>query len=211
MSDKPRYPRRERKSPKQAAQEWMLKRKQERAEQQRQQARRKKLAEFMKKRWLSMPPGTVPNASELDNTARNIHQSYYRDAYADQCVTAVVRKHDNTYVVFAQRFSSQMEAYARKHYGDKRWKFKPGGGDHLHAEMYAVLNYLRKGKHPATSIAEIGVSKPICPDCRARLVHLGIVFNEGWTTADSSAHWIDPWRALPDDVEPAVGPPEDDS
>jgi hypothetical protein len=182
------------------------------AQQQREQAARKRLAAQMAQRRLDAPPQTGASRSALDNMAYNIHRAYDWGGHEDQACTVVVKKPSGAYVLFAQRFMTAMEAYARHHYGSVIWRFKPGGGPHLHAEMYAVLNYLQKhGGDPAHSIAEIGVSKPICADCEAILHHLGIVYNTAWTSGQSTTHWLDPWRLLPKGFTPAVDPPDVES
>jgi hypothetical protein len=137
--------------------------------------------------------------------AANIHDAYDWQGHGDQCVTAVVRKRNSgRLVVFSQRFMTAMEDYARRHYRAEPMKFKPGGGAHLHAEMYAVLHYLLKGKDPGQEIRSIGVSKQICPLCQSVLDYLGIEYTQHWVTTEVSSHWIDPWDSLPQACKPAV-------
>nr|WP_241093328.1 nucleic acid/nucleotide deaminase domain-containing protein [Xanthomonas sp.] len=166
---------------------------------------------------LGMAPTANARRSELDDVAYNIHNAYNWQGRGDQCVTAVVEKRNGRHVVFPQRFMSVMEQYALRHYAGHGLVFKPAGGAHLHAEMYVVLHYLLREKNPALEIKRIGVSKPICPLCRAVLAYLGIGFSEGWVTSEPSTHWLDPWRLLPSTCKPAVdhwrkkGDPDDDA
>ncbi|MBD7923371.1 hypothetical protein [Xanthomonas bonasiae] len=165
---------------------------------------RRQVVEQTRQALLAAPPTTNARRSALDDVAHNIHNAYDWQGHGDQCVTAVVRKRNGRHVVFSQRFMSAMEDYALRHYADHGLVFKPGGGAHLHAEMYAVLHYLLRGKNPASEIERIGVSKPICPLCRAVLQYLGIAFSEAWVTSDSSTHWLDPWSMLPSSCKPAI-------
>lgn len=193
-------------SPAQAEEQREERRLQEMAQREREAERRRQIVASTRAALLDTAPVTSSSRSALDDVAYNIHNAYDWQGRADQCVTAVVRKSNGRYVVFAQRFMTVMEEYGSRHYADHQLSFKPGGGAHLHAEMYAVLHYLQRGKHPGQEIERIGVSKPICPLCRAVLIHLGIRFTEGWVTAEPSTHWSDPWSLLPATCKPPVKP-----
>lgn len=179
-------------------------RRQEIAQREREAERRRQIVARTSAALLGAAPTTSSSRSSLDDVAYNVHNAYDWQGRGDQCVTAVVRKSNGRHVVFAQRFMNAMEEYGTRHYADHDLTFKPGGGSHLHAEMYAVLHYLLRGKHPGREIERIGVSKPICPLCRAVLTYLGIRFSESWVTAEASSHWIDPWSLLPATCKPPV-------
>lgn len=177
---------------------------QEAAQRTREVEARRQIVEQTRQALLAAPPTTDARRSPLDDVAHSIHNAYDWQGHGDQCVTAVVRKRNGRHVVFSQRSMSPMQAYARSHYADHGLVFKPSGGSHLHAEMYAVFHYLQRGKNPASEIERIGVSKPICPLCSAVLRYLGIGFSERWVTSAASTHWLDPWSMLPTDCKPAI-------
>jgi len=191
-------------------------RRREAAQRERELERRLQIVERTRQALLAAPPSSGARRSALDDVAYNVHNAYDWQGRGDQCVTAVVRKASGRHVVFAQRYMAVMQEYATRHYADRGLVFKPGGGSHLHAEMYAVLHYLLRGKHPGREIERIGVSKPICPLCREVLTYLGINFSEEWVTSEASSHWIDPWSLLPPTCKPAAKPwqkkedPDDD-
>lgn len=153
---------------------------------------------------INAAPTTSDDRSDLDNVAYNLHNAYDWQGHADECVTAVVRLRNNTYVVFAQRYMTAMEEYGNQHYSNLHLNYMPGGGSHLHAEMYAMFNYLANEQVPSEQVAEIGVSKPICPQCQYVLNYLGINYNARWVTADTSKNWINPWDILTKTCKPAV-------
>lgn len=170
-----------------------LKRQQEAAERKRRRQESIQIAREVQKRLIEQAPITNEDRSDLDNIAFNVHAAYDWNGRDDQCVTAVILKTNGHYVAFCQRYMRAMEDYARAHYAAMNIKFKPGCSvHHLHAEMYAIYNYLIKGQIPSEHIARIGVSKPICPDCQNMLNHFGIVYTLRWITSQSSPHWVNP-------------------
>lgn len=180
-------------------------------EEQRQRAREaRRLAQMAEQRRLLQPPVTADNRSALDDIAVNLHNAYDWDGHADECVTAVAQgRNTQALTVFPQRYMRVMSDYASAHYAARNIAFMPGGGSHLHAEMYAVLHYLLNEQNPSEHIGSIGVSKPICPQCAQVLDHLGIPYDPRWITAKLSSHWIDPWALLPATCKPAVRGPLD--
>jgi hypothetical protein len=155
-------------------------------------------------------PVTADNRSALDDIAVNLHNAYDWDGHADECVTAVAQgRGTQALTVFPQRYMRVMADYANAHYAARNIAFMPGGGSHLHAEMYAVLHYLLNEQDPSEHIGSIGASKPICPQCAHVLDHLGIQYDPRWITAKLSPHWIDPWASLPASCKPAVRGPLD--
>ena len=195
---------RHRRTPSEAEGERLQQRMQEAAARSRRQAHNQQIAAQAQAALLSLPPVTSGARSELDNVAFNIHNAYDWGGRGDQCVTAVVRENTGRYVVFSQRHMDVMAQYGREHYAAYNLTHMPGGGDHLHAEMYAVLHYLLQQRHPGHMIASIGVSKPICPLCKAVLDYLGIEYNENWITKELSSHWKDPWDMLSASCKPPI-------
>lgn len=209
---------RQRMTPGQAEAQREEQRRCEAAQRERELEQRLRVVERARQARLAAAPTSGARRSRLDDVAYNIHNAYDWQGRGDQCVTAVVRKASGRHVVFSQRYMTAMEEYATRHYAAMGLVFKPGGGSHLHAEMYAVLHYLLREKHPGREIERIGVSKPICPLCREVLIYLGINFSEDWVTSEASPHWIDPWSLLPRTCKPAVrhwrkrdGPDDDDA
>ena len=196
--------RRRRQTPREAEEERLQRRMQEAAERARRQEHNKQIVARAQAELLLIPPATSEQRSAMDDIAFNVHNAYNWGGRGDQCVTAVVREKSGRYVVFSQRHMDAMTAYGRKHYAEYNLNHMPGGGDHLHAEMYAVLHYLLREQHPGHAIASMGVSKPICPLCKGVLDYLGINYNERWVTAEASAHWVDPWESLPGTCKPAI-------
>lgn len=176
----------------------------ERAARERRRAADRAIALQVQEARLNAEPVTADDRSNLDDVAYNLHYAYDWQGHGDECVTAVVRLRDGTYRVFAQRFMSAMENYAGRHYAAMHLEFEPGGGSHLHAEMYAVWHYLTRGLVPSEVIAEIGVSKEICPLCQHVLNYLGITYNLRWVTAVKTTNWINPWDILELSCKPAV-------
>lgn len=197
-------PKRKRQTPQKAEEELQRRLAEERAERERRRAADRAIALQYQQALLDAAPVTADDRSDLDDVAYNVHNAYDWQGHQDECVTAVVRLRDGTYRVFAQRYMSLMEAYARRHYAAMHLKFKPGGGSHLHAEMYAVWHYLARGLRPSDVIAEIGVSKQICPLCQHVLNYLGITYNLRWVTSAKSKNWISPWDILSPTCKPAV-------
>lgn len=191
-------------TPQEAEAERRRQREEEQARLERMRAQTSAIAEERRQAILNRAPTTSADRSDLDDIAYNLHSAYDWDGRETQCVTAVVRLNDGTYRVFPQRFMNAMQTYANNHYARLRLEFEPGGGSHLHAEMYAVFYYLARGIVPSQVIAEIGVSMEICPNCQYVLTYLGIVYNARWVTTRSSPHWINPWDILPRECKPPV-------
>jgi hypothetical protein len=197
-------PDRKRRSPQEAEAEREQERQRELAERERRRQADRAVAAERQRALVNAAPVTSDDRSDLDNIAFNLHNAYDWQGHADECVTAVVRLRDNTYRVFAQRFMNVMEDYGRQHYANHNLHFEPGGIAHLHAEMYAMWYYLTREQTPSEMIAEIGVSKPICPHCQHVLNYLGITYNARWVTAAPSKNWINPWDILTPTCKPAV-------
>lgn len=191
-------------SPAEAAKVRDLARRRAIAERERRQARIRRMLANRQQALLAAGPVANANRSVLDDVAFNIHNAYNWRGHGEECVTAVVHEAGGQRLVFPQRYMKAMQTYARLHYGNLLLTFRPGGGAHLHAEMYAVQYYLLLGQDPGQRIVSIGVSKPICPMCAAVLDHLGIDYTEGWITDDVSNNWINPWDQLPATCKPAV-------
>lgn len=205
-------PKRKRRTPQEATADERRRLNADIARRQRQHADNMRVQRAAQQRLLDQPPVTDDVRSELDNIAYNLHYAYNWDGHGDQAVTAVVRmRATNRLVVFPQRFMTAMSDYAAQHYQDRQFDFRTGGGSHLHAEMYAVLAFLLLGQDPSEQIAEIGVSKEICPNCAAILDFLGITYNLAWVTGKGSKHWKHPWDLLPATCKPAVRDPRWDS
>jgi hypothetical protein len=199
---------RKRLTPQEAAAERERQRQAEQAERDERNRQRQEASQAAARSLLEAEPVTDDNRSALDDIAVNLHRAYNWDGHEDECVTAVVQgKNTGQLTVFSQRFMKAMENYATAHYANRKISFMPGGGSHLHAEMYAVLHYLLLEQNPGEHIGVIGVSKPICPLCAAVLDHLGIKYDKRWVTDSLSANWIDPWRSLPKGCKPPVKGP----
>jgi hypothetical protein len=199
---------RKRQTPQEAAEEREQQRLAEQAAREARDRLRQEAAQAAALRLLAAEPVTDDNRSPLDDIAVSLHRAYNWDGHEEECVTAVTQgRGTEELTVFPQRFMTAMSTYANTHYADKRIAFMPGGGSHLHAEMYAVLYHLLLERNPAEHIGAIGVSKPICPLCATVLDHLGIKYDKRWVTATLSPHWIDPWRSLSKDCKPPVKGP----
>jgi len=197
-------PKRKRETPEQATEARKRVRAAEAAARERRREADRAIAAQVQQARIDAAPVTAADRSDLDDVAYNLHYAYNWDGHGDECVTAVVHLRDGTYRVFAQRFMSAMEDYAGRHYAAMHLHFSPGGGSHLHAEMYAIWYYLARGLTPSEVIAEIGVSKEICPLCQHVLNYLGITYNLRWVTSDKSKNWINPWDILESSCKPAV-------
>lgn len=199
---------RKRQTPQEAAAEREEQRRAEQAARDERDRLRQEASQAAAMRLLAAEPVTDDNRSPLDDIAVSLHRAYNWDGHEDECVTAITQgRGTEELTVFAQRFMTAMSAYANAHYADKRIAFMPGGGSHLHAEMYAVLYHLLLERNPAEHIGAIGVSKRICPLCATVLDHLGIKYDKRWVTASLSTNWIDPWLSLPDGCKPPVKGP----
>lgn len=217
MCQQPRRSKRKRLSPQEAQAERTRIAAAEAAERARGLQERQRIQRLAQQALIDAPPVTGNDRSDLDNMAYNIHTAYDWNGRGDQSVTAIIREaNSQRFWVFPQRKMTAMWSYANKHYSDKAITIKPGCAvHHLHAEMYAVLYCLLNGWVPSEHIAEIGVSKPICPECAQVLRFLGIPFNNRWLTDKSSHDWKHPWDYLEKDCKPAVrdprrGPDDDD-
>ena len=206
MSSNPdgNLPPRKRRTPQEAQEERERERQEEQAERERRRMADRAIAAERQRALINAEPAVSADRSALDNIAFNLHHAYDWQGHGDECVTAVVRLRDNTYRVFAQRFMHAMGDYGRQHYGHLHIEYEPGGGSHLHAEMYAMLYFLLREQTPSEFIAEIGVSKPICPLCQHVLNYLGITYNPRWVTATASNNWINPWDQVPPTCKPPV-------
>jgi hypothetical protein len=204
-------PKRVRRTPQEAEAERQRAQAAETARREREREYRGLVAEQTRQRLLGVAPTSDSSRSKLDNMAVNIHYSYDWKGHGGQCVTAVIQlKNTQELQVFPQRFMTTMEEYANRHYADRRITFKPGGGSHLHAEMYAVLHFLLMEQNPADHIGAIGTSREICPDCVHVLDYLGIPYTKTWVTSESNTYWIYPWSWLPPSCKPPVKGPRED-
>jgi len=172
-------------------------------------AARKEANKIVQKKILAGGQGSS-RRSYLDNMAIRTHSINSGNSKADQNTVACIKHKDKSYKFFPQRNSRHYEEFTKENYPGERIKHHVGAPQsHLHAEMYAVLHYLRQGKKPSDYIQAIGASKEICLKCAHVLDYLNIQYDHAWTSTQLYDDWVSPWRLLPDGfTAPVATPPK---